>query len=578
MAIVGIDLGTTNSAIAYLKNGKPEIIENKKGSRTTPSVVQKDLKGEIIIGEDAKSGIKSLPDRTVLEVKRLMGTEERVSIGEKELRPEEVSALILKYLKESVEERLGEAVTEAVITVPAYFSDSQRKATQKAGEIAGLKVERIINEPTAAAIAYGFENSDQNQHILVYDLGGGTFDVSIIEIFEGVVEVKASAGNNKLGGMDFDNAIVDWVVKEYEMIHGIHLYQIEGKSEQEVRLLLKEEAERVKKSLSNQMSVRFMVPFVGIHNGAPVTIDMELSRGQFEQLIQKLAASTLHEVDTALKESNLSLTSIDQILLVGGSTRIPYIQKIVEEKLQRPIRKDINPDEVVALGAAVQAGIKSGAIDSTDGLMVLDICSYTLGTDIVKNVGGQFIGGYFDPIINKGAKVPVTEKKTYYTMSDYQDQVIIQVYQGENEKVFENTKLNKDDIILEGIPKQLAGHEEIEIQFTYDINGILQIEATIVSTGKKITEVINSQVGVMDEREMTQAKVRLEKDWAESEYFEDVKKTLYRAEKLMQDVGEQEKQKLQETVSNLKVALSRNDRISIQKYDEELTDLLIEFV
>ncbi|HHT7188377.1 TPA: Hsp70 family protein [Bacillus cereus] len=578
MAIVGIDLGTTNSAIAYLKNGKPEIIENKKGSRTTPSVVQKDLKGEIIIGEDAKSGIKSLPDRTVLEVKRLMGTEENVSMGEQQLRPEEVSALILKYLKESVEGKLGETVTEAVITVPAYFSDSQRKATQKAGEIAGLKVERIINEPTAAAIAYGFENLDQNQHILVYDLGGGTFDVSIIEIFEGVVEVKASAGNNKLGGMDFDNAIVDWVVKEYEMIHGIHLYRVEGKTEQEVRALLKEEAERVKKSLSTQMSVRFMVPFVGIHNGAPVTIDMEISRGQFEQLIQKLAVSTLHEVDTALKESNLSLTNIDHILLVGGSTRIPYIQKIVEEKLQRPIRKDINPDEVVALGAAVQAGIKSGAIDSADGLMVLDICSYTLGTDIVKNVGGQIIGGYFDPIINKGAKVPVTEKKTYSTMSDYQDQVVIQVYQGENEKVFENTKLNKDDIILDGIPKRLAGHEEIEIQFTYDINGILQIEATIVSTGKKITEVINSQVGVMDEREMTQAKVRLEKDWAKSEYFEDVKKTLYRAEKLMQEVGEQEKQKLQEAVSNLKVALSRNDRISIQKYDEELTDLLIEFV
>lgn len=578
MAIVGIDLGTTNSAIAYLKDGKPEIIENKKGGRTTPSVVQKDLKGEIIIGEDAKSGIKSLPDRTVSEVKRLMGTEETVTIGGETLRPEEVSAHILKYLKESVEDKLGEVVTEAVITVPAYFSDSQRKATQKAGELAGLKVERIINEPTAAAIAYGFENSNQNQNILVYDLGGGTFDVSIIEMFDGIVEVKASAGNNKLGGMDFDNAIIDWVVKEYRNAYGIHLYELDNAEVGKVKASLKEEAERVKKSLSTQMSARFMVPFVGLHNNAPVAIDMELSRWQFEQLIQELALSTLKEVEKALEEGNISLQNIDQILLVGGSTRIPYIQQIVEEKLQRQIRKDINPDEVVALGAAVQAGIKSGEIDSASGLMVLDMCNYTLGTDVARNIGGQIIGGYFDPIIIKGAKVPSTERKTYFTMNDYQEQVAIDVYQGENEKVADNIKLNKGEILLDGIPKKLAGHEEIEIQFTYDINGILQIEATIVSTGKKLTEVIDSQIGVMNEQEMRQAKVRLEKDWAESDYFEDVKKTLYRAEKLMQEVGEQERQKLQDAVANLKTALSRNDRIAIKKYDEELTDLLIEFV
>jgi molecular chaperone DnaK len=578
MAIIGIDLGTTNSAMAYLKDGKPVIIENKDGHRTTPSVFQIHPKtGEIVIGQTAKDSIASFPNHTIMEVKRLMGSDDVVKVGGKEYRPEEVSARILKYLKQSAEERLNAEVTEAVITVPAYFSDQQRKATQKAGELAGFKVERIINEPTAAAIAYGLENMDKDQNILIYDLGGGTFDVSVVEIFEGVVEVKASAGNNQLGGMDFDNAIVDWVVEQGKKHHDVDLLTL-GSPEEilQRKWRLKEEAEKAKKTLSNQVSAQINLPYVAIHNNLPISLDLEITRGEFEKLIKELADSTLVEVEKALKDSKLTQGQINEVLLVGGSTRIPYIQELVEKKFGKAPRKDINPDEAIAMGAAVQAGIKSGDIDAANGLMVTDVCPYTLGIEIVKEVGGQILNGYFDPIIPRNSTIPTTKSKPYFTVRDNQDAVDIVVYQGEDPRTENNVFVSS--LTIGGIPPRPRGQESIEVTFQYDINGVLQVEALIKSTGEKKTGIVNPQSGVISESEAAAAKARLNQDWQDSELYQDVKAVIYRAEKVMDDAPAAEKARIQDLLAKLKQAVSENNRSSVKKYEEELTDLLIELV
>jgi molecular chaperone DnaK len=581
MTIIGIDLGTTNSAIAYLKDDKPVIIENNRGERTTPSVFQINHAGEIQVGTVAKQGYPTYPRETVLEVKRLMGTDKKVTVSGKEYRPEEISARILKYLKVSAEEFFGGPVTEAVITVPAYFSDSQRKATQKAGELAGLKVERIINEPTAAAIAFGIENMEKDQHILVYDLGGGTFDVSVVELFSGVVEVKASAGNNHLGGMDFDNAIVDWLVQKCKDEKGLDLLSFGTEDELiQRKARIKEEAENVKKSLSTQSTARFNLPFIAMHNNAPVTIDYEITRSQFERLIKTKAESTLVEVDKALKDAKLSINEIDEVLLVGGSTRIPYIQELVEKKFGKKSRKDINPDEAVALGAAVQAGIKSGQIDSSKGLMVIDVMPYSLGVDVVKYVGGQMVPGFFDPIIKRNNTIPSTESQTYTTVVDNQEEMFMGVYQGDDEDQYvqPNLKVSNQDIVIEGIPQRPRGQESVEVKFMYDINGFLNIEATVLSTGKKTNEVIKVQPGVMSAHEVAVAKEKMEVEWDQSELYNEVKNVINRAEKVMEEVNDEERTKINHLLTKLKQSLSANNKIQIRKYEDELTDLLIELV
>ncbi|WHY87296.1 Hsp70 family protein [Neobacillus novalis] len=581
MTLIGIDLGTTNSAMAYLKNGKPEIIINDRGERTTPSFFQVDRENKIQIGAVAKNAYTSYPWETVLEVKRLMGTEQKVDVSGNQYRPEEISSYYLRYLKDSAEKFLGKPVTEAVITVPAYFSDAQRKATKIAGEIAGLKVERIVNEPTAAAIAFGFENMDKDQHILVYDLGGGTFDVSVVELFSGVVEVKASAGNNHLGGMDFDNAIVDWFVKKYKTEQGIDLFGFG--TEQELlqrKARLKVEAENVKKALSTQSSARLNLPFFAIYHNSPISIDEEITRTQFEKLINSLAESTLEQIDKVLKDAKLTTHDITEILLVGGSIRIPLIQRLVEMKFGKTPRKDINPDEAVALGAAVQAGIKSGEIDSSKGLMVLDVCPYTLGVDVVKNVGGRMVSGFFDPIIPRNSTIPVTESNTYVTIADNQDEMYLGVYQGDDEDQYVRSELRigENDIIISGIPRRQAGQEKIEVKFTYDINGLLEVEATILSTGKKQTEVIDVQKGVMSKPEISLAKEKLQREWNQSEFYHEVKNVINRAEKIIDEVSPNEQAKIHDMLSNLKNALSQNNANLVKKYEEELTDLLIELV
>ncbi|MDP4086692.1 MAG: Hsp70 family protein [Bacillota bacterium] len=578
MTIIGIDLGTTNSAVAYLKNGKPEILVNKSGGRTTPSVFQINRNNEIVVGQEAKDTYPTLVTQSVMEVKRLMGTDEKVTVKDKEYRPEEISAHILKYLKSSAEEILGEPVTEAVITVPAYFSDSQRKATKMAGEIAGLKVDRIINEPTAAAISFGIENMDKDQHILVYDLGGGTFDVSIVEMYEGVVEVKASAGNNHLGGMDFDNAIVAWVEQKYQGENGRSIYGNTNDLEQiKIKATLKDAAEKVKKLLSAQMSARITIPFLGIYNNAPISVDYELTRNEFENLIRDMASSTIKDVDRALADSGLTVRDIKEVLLVGGSTRIPFIQELVERKFGKAPRKDINPDEAVALGAAVQGGIKSGEIDSKSGLMVIDVCPYTLGTEVVKNIGGQLVPGYFDPIIPRNSTIPISETKLYFTAYNNQEEVDIFVYQGENPLVNNNTCLSKD-ITLDGIPRKPAGEEQIEVTFTYDINGILNVKAKVLSTGKVREQAIRSQLGVMSDDQVAAAQERISEEYEKSELYQEVKNVIYRAEKMMNDVNPSDKQKIEKLLIELKRELSANNTNGVKLAEEELTDLLIELV
>lgn len=578
MTIVGIDLGTTNSAISYLKDGKPVMIENKNGARTTPSVFQINHNGEIVIGQEAKDTYPTLTLQTVLEVKRLMGSEEMIKVGDKQYRPEEISAYILKYLKSAAEDKLGSPVTEAVVTVPAYFSDSQRKATQKAGEIAGLKVERIINEPTAAALAFGIENMDKDQHILVYDLGGGTFDVSVVEMFDGVVEVKASAGNNNLGGMDFDNAIVDWIVEKFERENGYSIYINADKNEELGRKAkLKAAAESAKKLLSSQFSTRIQLPFLGIHNNAPIGVDYEITRADFEKAIKEMANSTLNEVDKALNDASLTVNDIQEVLLVGGSTRIPLIQELVEKKFAKSPRKDINPDEAISLGAAVQGGIKSGEIEAKDGLMVVDVCPYTLGMEVVKDVGGQVVPGYFDPIIPRNSTIPISETKLYYTVYDNQDSVSVRVFQGDAHLVKDNILLS-EDIVLDNIPRQSAGKEQIEVTFTYDINGMLQVEARVLSTGLVKKHAIRSQAGVLSDDQVAASAEKISQEWDQSELYQQVKNVIYRAEKMLEDADPTNKMKIEQLLSQLKIALSNNDTSSVKRYEEELTDLLIELV
>ncbi|MFJ5768906.1 Hsp70 family protein [Psychrobacillus sp. NPDC093180] len=581
MTIIGIDLGTTNSAIAYLKNGKPVIIENDRGERTTPSVFQLNYKGEIQVGSVAKQGYPSYPKETALEVKRLMGTDEKIQVSGQEFRPEEISAQILKYLISSAEKFLGEKVTEAVITVPAYFSDSQRKATQIAGELAGVKVERIINEPTAAAIAFGIENMEKNKNILVYDLGGGTFDVSVVELFSGVIEVKASAGNNKLGGMDFDNLIVEWLLQKYKDESGLDLLKI-GLDEEILQRTarLKLEAENVKKTLSTQQFAKFNLPFIAINGNNPISLDYEITRSQFENMIREKVESTFAEVDKALKDANLAIKDLDEVLLVGGSTRIPLIQEMIQTKLSKNTRKDINPDEAIALGAAVQAGIKSGEISSSNGLMVIDVCPYTLGVDVVKNVGGQIVPGFFDPIIMRNSTIPITESNIYHTSNDYQELVELGIFQGDDQDIYvrDELRISKEDIVISGIPSKPAGEEKIEVKFSYDINGMLSVEATVISTGKKINKVIDIQTGVMSSQEIAESKAKIEVLWNESELYDEVKLVINRAEKVREDVDGNEREKIDRLLEKLKQSLIENNKIQVEQLEDELTDLLIELV
>ena len=579
--IIGIDLGTTTSEIAYIENNEPKIIPDCFGNRNVPSVVGKKEDNTVIVGQVAYNQLIPSPERTVSEVKRLMGSDTEIIMGDKKYMPHEISSLILKELKKYAEDYLGEEVEEAVITVPANFNNSQRKVTKLAGEMAGLKVERIINEPTAAAMAYGINNSDKEEKILVYDLGGGTFDVSVLEMFDGILDVKSSRGNDRLGGKDFDSRIEKYIEKEFERIYKQNLYKdIDVQNKLSIKLRVKEAAINAKKELSNQPTTTINIPFITVIDNKPISISIELKREKFNELTKDLVGRTTEKIDEALKAANLKAKDIDTVLLVGGSSRIPAVKELVESKFKGKIISGINPDEAVAMGAAIQAGIKSNQITSEENLIITDKCSYNLGTSIIKIGDGKIINGAFDCIIPIDSSIPCSKKKIYYTAVDNQEEVRVEVYEGNEELAEDNTKIG--DFLLKGVPQDKAGEESIEVQFDYDLNGILEVKATIVSTGKSINKIIDNfrliklpQDALVNENFYERFKID---EWENYDLAGEVKSTIELAEKKInnQTIREDDKryEKIEKLLEELKLAVIYDNEELVEKYDEELTDLL----
>ncbi len=566
--VVGIDLGTTNSEIAYIKNGKPYTIINLEGQTITPSVVAIDYNGKILFGQAAKNEISEDEVNQAIEVKRLMGTDQRVTLGGREYTPQEISAYILRYLKECAEEYLGEEVTEAVITVPANFNDHQRKATKEAGEIAGLKVERLLSEPTAAALAYGLEN-DTNGKVLVYDLGGGTFDVSVLEITDRVFEVRGTAGIPLLGGKDFDELIVGFLVRELERKYGGKIGKLTKKQELE----LKTAAERAKIALSATESTTIFVgglPLAG--RSETVDIKTTLRRAEFEALIREKVASTLPVVEEALKKAKLTRADIDCALVVGGSTRVPLVRQYLRKYFGSKLRLDLNPDEVVALGAAVQAGIKSQVFEADGEPIVTDRCMYSLGTDVLAYTGGRWVPGVYDPLIAQNSVIPCTRAKTYVTVSDNQTETLVNVYQGEAPMAAQNDKIG--EFTLDGIPPAPAGEEKIAIEFAYDINSILQVTATNVSTGKQAGITIRGNG--MSWEVLAATKAQNEREWRKSKLAERVESLIDSAERKIVDSSTAETARIQAILQRLKEALVAEDEARVDELDNELTNELFD--
>ena len=541
--IIGIDLGTTTSLVSYLKNGKPEIIPNKLGKKLTDSVVGVDKYGTIIVGEEAK---RILNGTKIEEIKRSMGTNKIVKLGDKEYLPEEISAEILKKLKEEAEDFLGEEIDEAVITVPAMFNSIQKAATIKAGELAGLKVERIISEPTAAAMAYGIENMEKYQKILVYDFGGGTFDVSILELDDGILDVIATSGDNYLGGKDIDEILIK---------------NISAKIKNDVeKIKLKLEVEEAKKRLSTLMGTDIIVP--------ELNIDYELKREKFEELISPLVNKTIDFIDKALSSTKLRREDINVVLLVGGTTRIPLVQETLKKIFGSKVKKFTDPQEAVALGAGVQAGIKSSEISSEDGLIITDICNYSLGVASIGEYQGIIMPDTFSVIIPKNSNLPCTKSDTYCTAVDDQTSVNIKVYQGENKLVYENLFLS--EFRVEGIPKNKAGAEAIEITFGYNINDILTVEAKILSTG--VTKSIKIELNNKN-KENSDKKGSTYKN---SSYYSDYKIIMEMAEDKMSKLSETNREKVSNLLEKMKEMLVSENKEELDKLDSTLTDLLFE--
>lgn len=591
--IIGIDLGTTTSEIAYIKNGRPEIIEDETGKRIIPSVVSYDTKNnKIFAGNKAYNLRISNAENTIQEIKRHMGEDYKVKLNGDDLYPHEVSAIILSELKKYAEDRLGEKIDEAVITVPANFTNQQREATKEAGKLAGLRVERIINEPTAAAMAYGIDNLDKEANILVYDLGGGTFDVTVLELYKGVLDVKASRGNNLLGGKDFDAAVEKYILNEFRKEYGVDLYEIKGINKVKAEGSIKVEAKRVKEELSFQEIGMINIPFLAVLDGEPIGLDIELTRGKFERLTKDLVESTREPVKEALEASNLNYEDIDIVLTVGGSSRIAAVQKLVEELFPGKVRHDINPDEAVAMGAAIQAGIKTDQIDSKKSLVVTDKCNYNLGTRIVGNLNGRLIDDLFDCIIPVDSSIPCSKTKRYYTCSNGQQSVIIDVYEGYNELASKNEKIS--EFSMDGIPSAPAGEEAIDINFTYDLNGTLEVIATIVSTGKKANKkVVDKRLEIKSSgnlsKYLSSEPIKVEESnssnrnsgvnlnaWKDSSLSSIIKRTIELAEMKLDKVDKSDSDRIKDLLNKLKQAAIDENEDLVDELDEKLTDLLFE--
>ncbi|MDD4680153.1 MAG: Hsp70 family protein [Clostridia bacterium] len=477
--IIGIDLGTSTSELAILEEGVPHVIPNHLGEYITPSVVGISDEGDIIAGSEAAEQLLLKPEDTVMEVKRLMGSNTKVSMGGEEYTPQEISSYLLKYLIQCAEDHLDEKIDRGVITVPAYFSDTQRKAVVEAGKLAGIKVERIINEPTAAALDYGIDHMEECNNVLVYDLGGGTLDVTVLEMFEGVLEVKASSGNNRLGGKDFDNSLMDYCLDSF-----LSKYGVDVTNDKRAMMRLKKECEKCKIALSTEQEYGIVLPFFAEVKRKPVSLEEGIERQLFESLIKPYIDSTREPIQRALQDAGLKKEDIDLILLVGGSTRIPYVRTFIETELGKAPRSSlVDPDLTVVRGASIQAGILDDKISNEDGIMITDVCPYTLGVSILSYIGGIPDNDVFDVIIPRNTTIPVTKEKIYGTVHDNQKAVNIEVFQGENKRASTNNFLGK--FRLDGIPPAPEFQQKVKVGFTYDANGILQVEGTIISTGKK---------------------------------------------------------------------------------------------
>ena len=565
--IVGIDLGTTNSCIAVQEGDQTTIITNAEGMRTTPSVVAFTKDGERLVGQLAKRQAIVNADRTIMSVKREMGTDYRVEVDGKKYTPQEISAMILQKLKKDAEDYLGEPVTQAVITVPAYFTDAQRQATKDAGTIAGLDVLRIINEPTAACLAYG-ENKQEEHKILVFDLGGGTFDVSILDVGEGVFEVLATAGDNRLGGDDWDNRIVDWMADEFKKSEGIDL-----KNDRMAMQRLREAAEKAKVELSSMMETTISLPFITANQTGPKHLEMKLSRAKFEEMTSDLLDRTVVPAKRAIDDSGLNVSEISKVLLVGGSTRMPMVQKKIVELLGKEPTKGINPDECVAAGAAIQGAILRG--DHKD-IVLVDVTPLSLGLET--------LGGVFTKIIERNTAIPVSKSQVFTTAANNQTQVEILVLQGERAMAADNVKLGQ--FVLDGIPPAPRGVPQVEVTFNIDVNGILNVSAKDKGTGKaqKIT-IQSSNLSKEDiERMKTDADSHADEDARKrktAEVRNEADVILFSAEKLMRDLGDKmsadEKGKLNSRIEELKQAIEGGDEKRMESAKEELEKSIQEF-